>query len=78
MPKSDYTIKETLAFIHNAQLACADQIKDIQIPGIYSYTQDLLESLQTSSLTPIELSTILISAAWKIMNGGLKNGSNHS
>jgi len=76
--KHDLTDREMLTFVHNAQLALVDRATDEEIPILYSYQEQLLESFQESSLEPQTIATILVGAAWKLLNGGGVNGGNRS
>ncbi len=73
--KHDLTDREMLNFVHNAQLALVDRATDEDIPILYSYQEQLLDSFQESSLEPETIATILVGAAWKLLNGG-SNGGN--
>ena len=72
--------REIKNFIHNAQLAVCEVVKDDRIPAIYFYKQELVSLLKDSSFSKEELAAVLISAAWDIYTGGGdgKSGSGSS
>jgi hypothetical protein len=68
-PKPELSKRETLNFLHNAQLALLDRVADEDIPTIYEYSRLLKKTLLPSKLTPEVLASILVTVARTLIKG---------
>ena len=57
---------EISTFLHNAQLALCEYVPDETIPTVYYYKNELVQCFQGSTLPPVQLACVLVSAAWDI------------
>ena len=58
--------REVTNFLHNAQLATCEHVSDEVIPALHAYTLQLLQLLQDSKFTRVELACVMSSAAFAL------------